>query len=128
MCRFLPAGGNLKNIGGFSGLSFKRTWDGNTCEFQNGTFFIAGGYNGKDCLSDVYLLNGIDNLFSISRLKPLPSQLKNAAALSTLSQGNEPQILIIGGWDESRTLRSIFQYTIYEVGCLLSGTNWWLPG
>ncbi|KAK0423962.1 hypothetical protein QR680_008431 [Steinernema hermaphroditum] len=74
------------------------------CPLQDGRLFVAGGYDGIGCLNNVCVV-AEDGKFENCR--PLPSDLKNSAAVEI-----DGQILLFGGWDGKRTLKSIIVYDL----------------
>ncbi|VDM56909.1 unnamed protein product [Angiostrongylus costaricensis] len=63
--------------------------------FQNSLGAVIGGYNGTECLKTVQLL-------SSTTLHDIPFRLKNSVGV-TLTDG---AVLLFGGWDEIRTMKT----------------------
>uniref|UniRef100_A0A7E4ZQU7 Lipoprotein n=1 Tax=Panagrellus redivivus TaxID=6233 RepID=A0A7E4ZQU7_PANRE len=86
------------------------------CQYQD-SVFIAGGFNGPDCLYSTCLLSPT----TVTSLPRLPTRLKNAAAVTNPS--NPAEILLFGGWDESRTLNTVFSLnpTQESSNCSMTG-------
>uniref|UniRef100_A0AC35G5P3 Kelch repeat-containing protein n=1 Tax=Panagrolaimus sp. PS1159 TaxID=55785 RepID=A0AC35G5P3_9BILA len=76
----------------------------------NNSFFVAGGFNGIECLNSASLFTFLP--CSQSSSFRLPTPLKNSAACKNPFNSNS--ILLFGGWDESRTLNSIFNVLLTD--------------
>uniref|UniRef100_A0A1I7ZAG6 Kelch repeat-containing protein n=1 Tax=Steinernema glaseri TaxID=37863 RepID=A0A1I7ZAG6_9BILA len=74
------------------------------CPLQDGRLFIAGGYDGMSSIANVCVVTR-DGKFE--KFRPLPCDLKNSAAVQV-----EGRILLFGGWDGRRTLKSIIVYDV----------------
>ncbi|GMT29140.1 hypothetical protein PFISCL1PPCAC_20437, partial [Pristionchus fissidentatus] len=83
------------------------------CSTSNGRSFIIGGFDGLECLRQITVM---DKSGSMTELASFPSRLKNGAACAVKSRsGQNDVIVVIGGWDEQRTMRTI--YAFRENGC-----------
>uniref|UniRef100_A0A915EEK8 Apple domain-containing protein n=1 Tax=Ditylenchus dipsaci TaxID=166011 RepID=A0A915EEK8_9BILA len=84
------------------------------CQLGNQYCFIAGGYNGRECLNQVQLVSSSQH--TVSTLQPLSSPLKNAAALAI---GVGSSVLLFGVGTRkghstlfSNTLSLVIQFAI----------------
>ncbi|CAJ0944625.1 unnamed protein product, partial [Mesorhabditis belari] len=77
-----------------------------SCSIRTNTSVIVGGFDGVDALKSVSII-GINEKGEpiVKRLIDFCSPLKNASMFSI----NERVVLIMGGWDGSRTLQTIFK-------------------
>ncbi|KAL6731700.1 hypothetical protein Aduo_002536 [Ancylostoma duodenale] len=69
------------------------------------TGVIVGGFNGTDCLKTVDMVRLNGDKICITSLADLPFRLKNSVAVSL----DNDSILLFGGWDESRTMETVFR-------------------
>ncbi|CAI4224591.1 unnamed protein product [Auanema sp. JU1783] len=69
------------------------------------TGLIIGGYDGFDCLNDYQIINL--NTFELLKRGRMPFRLKNAASVR-----EDENIFLIGGWDERRTLRTVYSVDV----------------
>ncbi|GMT01304.1 hypothetical protein PENTCL1PPCAC_23478, partial [Pristionchus entomophagus] len=75
------------------------------CTTSSGRSYVMGGFNGLECLREVTVfdVNG-----SWSEQKPFPSRLKNGAACALRASEGDDVIVVVGGWDEQRTMRTVY--------------------
>uniref|UniRef100_A0AC35UIC0 Uncharacterized protein n=1 Tax=Rhabditophanes sp. KR3021 TaxID=114890 RepID=A0AC35UIC0_9BILA len=83
------------------------------CQFNQNSAILFGGYDGRDCLNKVCSITQKDHVMVVTDLPRLRTRLKNGAAL----QVDSDTILLIGGWDEVRTLNTIFSFSIKNHTC-----------
>uniref|UniRef100_A0A0N5C5C1 Uncharacterized protein n=1 Tax=Strongyloides papillosus TaxID=174720 RepID=A0A0N5C5C1_STREA len=80
---------------------------------------IFGGFNGNECLNDVYQIKSQNDLLEVINLPKLCTRLKNGGICG---KENDPtNILLFGGWDEERTLKTIFEYDLENQNLLMHG-------
>ncbi|EPB70694.1 kelch repeat protein [Ancylostoma ceylanicum] len=72
------------------------------------TGIIIGGFNGSDCLKTVDIVSLNEDKVCSTSLADLPFRLKNSVAVSL----ENDTVLLFGGWDESRTMRTVFRLRI----------------
>ncbi|RCN27730.1 kelch repeat protein, partial [Ancylostoma caninum] len=88
--------------------------EGKSCaafsSLDESTGVIIGGFNGNDCLKTVDVVRFNSDKMCSTSLADLPFRLKNSVAVS-LENGN---ILLFGGWDESRTMKTVFRLHFNE--------------
>ncbi|CEF69444.1 Kelch-type beta propeller domain-containing protein [Strongyloides ratti] len=80
---------------------------------------IFGGFNGFECLNDVYQIINENNEIKIIELPKLITRLKNSAVCYKNNQSTDS--LLFGGWDESRTLKTIFEYNLEKQQLFMDG-------
>lgn len=88
--------------------------------FFKDSLFIAGGFNGLECLKSVCTFHPSELIKNTCFRLPTP--LKNSAACQNPFQPNS--VLLFGGWDEKRTLTSIFNISrnpVTDFTCSMDG-------
>uniref|UniRef100_A0A0N4Z610 Kelch protein n=1 Tax=Parastrongyloides trichosuri TaxID=131310 RepID=A0A0N4Z610_PARTI len=88
-----------------------------SCSISSKSAIILGGFNGLECVNDVIKINYDDNKIEVMALPKLCTRLKNSAC----TYNNNNKIILFGGWDEERTLKTIFEYDFEKQKTLMEG-------
>uniref|UniRef100_A0A0K0DV21 Kelch repeat protein n=1 Tax=Strongyloides stercoralis TaxID=6248 RepID=A0A0K0DV21_STRER len=80
---------------------------------------IFGGFNGLECLNDVSQIVNQNNQMKVNKLPNLSTRLKNSTSCYKENQSTDP--LLFGGWDEGRTLKTIFEYNLEKQKLFMDG-------
>ncbi|VDM78429.1 unnamed protein product [Strongylus vulgaris] len=87
-------------------VTFQRTSSGlNISSRLECSGVVIGGFNGTDCLKTMELFRLNNDQIALKRLDDIPFRLKNSVAAAV----DNDSILLFGGWDEARTMRTVFR-------------------